>query len=124
QADDGRASLLEIARTNRTSPAAIYALISQPVRSDAFDSNVDTWASLDPAELEERLSGTNMGGKTIRVFALEQGVDPETALERLAALGLQADPEDRLKVVAEAVGARPVEIAKAILIEGYRPAGL
>lgn len=122
QVDDGRDSLLEIARANRTSPAAVYALISQRAHSDTPGADAPT--PLDPAELEQRLTGTNMGGKTIRAFAIEQGVDPKTALERLSAIGLQAGPEDRLKVIAEAAGTRPVEIAKAILIDGYRPEGL
>lgn len=114
--DDPRANLERIARNNDTTPAALYALI--PSLSQAVDIN---GGSIEPLEVEERLAGTGMGGKTLQSFAQSQGLDLDTARQRLAAIGIEADAGDKLKAIAEEADLRPIEVAKVLLITGYRP---
>jgi hypothetical protein len=114
--DDERSTLLRIAEANGTTPAALYALILK--RRVVGNPMV---ASRSPLEIEERLAGTGIGGKTLVVFSGEQNIELNVATDRLKTLGIQAAPEDKLKSIAESAGVRPIEIAKAVLVPGYRP---
>jgi hypothetical protein len=111
-----RANLARIARDNDTTPAALYALI--PSNADRLaERTPDT----DPMEVEGRLAGSGIGGKTLQDFAKSQGIASDVALQRLEAVHIGAAPEERIKVIAERAGTRPIEIAKALLVLGYRP---
>jgi len=72
-------------------------------------------------EVEGRLAGSGLGGKTLQDFARSQGIASDVALQRLEAVHIGAAPEDKIKVIAERAGTRPIEIAKALLVLGYRP---
>jgi hypothetical protein len=111
-----RANLAQIARDNHTTPATLYALIpSSPDRRS--EHTPDT----DPMAVEERLAGSGLGGKTLRDCAKSQGIASDVALQRLEAVHIGAAPGDRIKVIAERAGTRPIEIAKALLVLGYWP---
>jgi hypothetical protein len=111
-----QANLAQIARDNESTPAALYALI--PPNPDRLaERTPDT----DPMEVEGRLAGSGLGGKTLQDFATSQGIASDVALKRLEALHIDATPGDRIKVIAERAGTRPIEIAKALLVLGYRP---
>ena len=111
-----RANLAQIARANDTTPAALYALIpSGPERPAELAEETD------PMAVEERLAGSGIGGKTLRDFAKSQGIASDVALQRLEAVDIGAAPGDRIKLIAERAGTRPIEIAKALLVLGYRP---
>lgn len=114
--DDPHANLERIARDNGTTPAALYSLIpANTLVPEAADTPID------PLDLEERLAGTGIGGKTLQAFAQSQGLDTGTAIERLAGIGIQAASGDKIKAIAEGAGTRPIEIAKALLIPGHAP---
>ena len=55
-------------------------------------------------DLEERLAGTGIGGKTLQAFAESQGLDTGTAIKRLADIGIEAAPTDKIKAIAAMVG--------------------
>lgn len=103
-----------LGQTNGTTPAALYALIPSNMPMPQVS---DT--PIDPLDLEEKLACTGIGGKTLEAFAQGQGLDTETAIERLAGIGIQAASGDKIKAIAEGAGTRPIEIAKALLIPGH-----
>ncbi|QGU32197.1 hypothetical protein [Thermochromatium tepidum] len=103
-----------LARTHDTTPAALFALIPQKTAPAPS-------ANSNPLEIEARLSGTGFGGKTLAAFAIEQGLAPDSAVARLAAIGIMAHGGDTLKQIAERHATRPIEIAKVLLLPGYRP---
>lgn len=113
-ADASAGSTLEgLARAHARTPAAIYALIPKPEQLPLRDET--------PLDIEARLTGTGLGRKTIADLAEDEGLSLETGLERLKAVGVIAQPEDSFKTVAKHSGTRPIEIAKAMLVPGYRP---
>lgn len=116
--DDEPATLRQIAIANGITPAAVYALILPPAPRPAATTGVP----LDPMQVEERLAGSGIGGRSVAGFAREQGLATDQALARLNAVGVAATVTDRLKTIAEGAGTKPIEIAKSLLIEGYRPA--
>lgn len=107
------ASLESIARDNATTPAALFALIPQ--------SSPERSTIQDPMAIEDRLTGTGVGGKTLDAFAEQQGITPESAGQRLAEMGIAAHGGETLKAIAERHATRPIEIAKTLLAPGYRP---
>ena len=113
--DDPNTSLERLARANDTTPAALFALIPEPAPGSAAAQQ-----PLDPALIEDRLVGTSVGGKTLADLAEANGLDLETARARLAASGLEADPDETLKSIAERYSTRPIEIAKVVLSPAYR----
>jgi hypothetical protein len=117
QADDPAASLETLARAQGTTPAGLFAVFPKPRQADAQTAP----RPADPVEIEARLTGTGVGGKTLAQLAEANGLDPDGARERLAAAGIAARLDETLKAIAERYGTRPVEIAKALLVAGYRP---
>lgn len=115
--DDPAVSLEALARAQGTTPAALFALLPQPRPSDSPPAD----APADPMEIEARLAGTGIGGKTLAQVAEANGLHPSRGLERLAAVGISARADETLKTIAEHSGSRPIEIAKTLLLEGYRP---
>lgn len=133
QIPDSGASLADLARANGTTPATLFALASRPSRqipsggAPTQPGTRDTTspelaaAETDALEIEARLTGTGVGAKTLASFADQNQIPVATAQERLAALGIEADPGDTLKALAARHATRPIEIAKALLSPGYRP---
>lgn len=110
---DPNTNLETLARTNTTNPAALFALIPQATATAPQET--------DPLAIADRLTGTSVGGKTLETFAEQQGLAGASAIERLAAIGIDARGTETLKEIAERHATRPIEIAKAILAPGYRP---
>ena len=113
--DDPNTSLERLARANDTIPAALFALIPKPTPGSTAAQQ-----PLDPALIEDRLVGSGVGGKTLADFAEANGLDLETADARLSASGIEADPSETLKSIAERHATRPIEIAKVLLAPAYR----
>ncbi len=113
--DDPKTNLERLARSHHSTPAALFALIPKPQTGGA-----DTEDPLDPALIEDRLTGTGVGGKTLAGFAEANGLDAETVRARLAGSGLEAEPDETLKAIAERHSTRPIEIAKVLLAPAYR----
>lgn len=119
-ADDPAASLESLAQTAGTTPAALFAMLPKAgPRAPASSSDADQ--ELDPIEVEARLAGTGVGSKTLGDLATTNGLAPDQARARLAAAGIAAELDETLKAIAARQGTKPVEIAKAMLVPGYRP---
>ncbi len=110
-------TIRRIADDNGRTPAAVYRVIRG---ARAAADPVDGWT---PAAVEGRFGGAGMGRLTVAQLAAEGGVELAAAQARLAALGLPTAADGRLRALADAVGLEPLELAKALLIEGYAPAG-
>ncbi|WP_373510721.1 DUF4405 domain-containing protein [Thiocapsa sp.] len=113
--DDPNSNLERLARAHNSTPAALFALIPKPATGSA-----QAGEPLDPAVIEDRLTGTGLGGKTLGGFAETNGLDAETVRTRLAASGLEAELTETLKAIAERYSTRPIEIAKVLLAPAYR----
>ena len=117
--DDPNTNLERIARANHTTPAALFALIPRGPQG-LTPGSAAAQPPLDPALIEDRLVGTGVGGKTLADFAEANGLDLETTAARLADSGVEADPDETLKSIAERYSTRPIEIAKVVLSPAYR----
>ena len=115
-----QAPVIDIARLNQTAPVAIYALIKpleKPLEAAAPAGHAYT-----AQEVEERFAGTGIGNKTLAEVAQAAGQTQTAMAARLKAGGLTMGPQQTLKAAAEGNGlASPLEMLKAMLVEGYRP---
>ena len=64
--------------------------------------------------------GTVTGAKTLAEVAVALDLDGTLVLERLAAAGVKASADDRLKALATTAGTTPTELLKVVLVPGYR----
>ena len=115
-----QATVIDIARLNQTSPAALYALLKpleKPLAPAAAAGKTYT-----AQEVEERFAGTGIGNKTLAEVARAAGQSEAAVKARLQAAGLGMGPAQTLKAAADANGlASPLEMLKALLVDGYRP---
>lgn len=109
-------TLRQIAEDNGRSPAEVYRVIRT---ARAATAPAAGWT---PAAVESRFAGGGMGRLTVAQLAAEAGIGLAEAQARLAALGLPTAAETRLRQVADALGLETLELAKAVLVEGYVPA--
>ena len=109
-------TLRQIAEDNGRSPAEVYRVIRT---ARAATAPAAGWT---PAAVESRFAGGGMGRLTVAQLAAEAGIGLDEAQARLAALGLPTAAETRLRQVADALGLETLELAKAVLVEGYVPA--
>lgn len=115
--ESGEETLEDIARNNNTSPMNIYLLIKkfEPVPEP------EKLKSYTPESVELEFSGTNLGNKSLSAMSENLGLDLPTVLGRLTALGIEAGADETLKKIAEKHDTAPIELLKAIIIEGYTP---
>ncbi|MBU4567134.1 MAG: DUF4405 domain-containing protein [Desulfarculus sp.] len=115
-----QARVIDIARLNRTAPMALYALI-KPLEK-AVEAAAPAGHAYTTQEVEERFAGTGIGNKTLAEVAQAAGQAPATVAARLKAAGLTMKADQTLKAAAQSNGlASPLEMLKAMLVEGYRP---
>jgi len=55
-----------------------------------------------------------LGRKTLREIATERGIEVSVLIEVLRKSNIKANPDDKLKAVAESNGKTPLEIAEII----------
>ena len=115
-----QAPVIDIARLNQTAPAALYALI-KPLEK-LMEAAAPAGHAYTAQEVEERFAGTGIGNKTLAEVAQAAGQTQAAVAARLKAAGLTMGPQQTLKAAAEGNGlASPLEMLKAMLVEGYRP---
>lgn len=115
-----QARVIDIARLNRTAPMALYALI-KPLEKQV-EAAAPAGHAYTAQEVEERFAGTGIGNKTLAEVAQAAGQTPAAVSARLKAAGLTMGPDQTLKAAAQSNGlATPLEMLKAMLVEGYRP---
>jgi len=110
-------SLKAIARRNGLTPIAVYAVI-RPAQTETPKaiSQVHT-----PESVERQFEGTGIGRRALADMITVTGIDPGTAVERLAAVGLEAEMSHTLRRIADAHDLTPIQVLQAILVERFEP---
>lgn len=116
--DSPDSPLADIARSNGISPVRIYVAIKH---LEGKDVRRDDTAHLTPLMVEERFAGSGVGRKTLLEVAASVNLDTATMRKRLEAMNLEVKDDESLKQAAERNGLQPIEMLKAVLIEGYKP---
>ncbi|MCF8032443.1 MAG: DUF4405 domain-containing protein [Desulfarculaceae bacterium] len=115
-----QARLLDMARANRISPMELYAII-QPLETPLTPA-APAGHAFSAQEVEERFAGTGIGNKTLAGVAQASGQSPTAIQARLDRAGLKMAPQQTLKAAADANGLEtPLEMLKAMLVDGYQP---
>jgi hypothetical protein len=115
---DGSESLQNIGSRHKLSPLKIYMVI-KPLEGKVAPSIVAT--NMTPQMVEDKYAGSGIGRKTLAEIATSMNLDAATAKSRLASMGLELKADEPLKQAAERNGLQPIELLKAILIQGYKP---
>lgn len=105
-------TLAEIAANNGTTPQVVYDAIRHlepPALAPREESALDL--------LEARFAGRDIRTRSIAQLADETSVPLETALERLRALGIEADPSTTAGTLAAKHGLDPIDVVVAIALE-------
>jgi hypothetical protein len=89
----------EIAENNSVSPSVLFQAV--------------TAAGVKPA-LPTGIEGTGLGKKTIEMICAEKGFSIDETLSRLKDKGVDAEPGDRLKDLANRMGKKPTDILRII----------
>ena len=113
--------LVDIARANDMSSRDLYQKI-QHLEAPLWDEAPPKDGGLTPGRVEEVFAGSGMGRKTIADVAEELGIDPKTIEARLKRNGLTFESDQGVKTIAAKNGiAAPMEVLKAMLVDGYAP---
>lgn len=94
-------TIAKISELNNLTPARLYSIITPASK----DSNMETVH-------KPQLQG--LGRKTLREIATERGIEVSVLIEVLRKSNIKANPDDKLKAVAESNGKTPLEIAEII----------
>jgi len=115
-------NLKTIGEENRMSPAGIYEIIKH-AKSES-EKKADSEISSDGIDYSkyDALAGSGMGKKTIADAAEHAGVGIDKAMANLKKNGIEAEPDAKLKDVAEASGIVPMDIY-IIIDTGLKPDG-
>ena len=103
------------------SPAALHAAILGGLAALEPDGPAWLHDGVTPEEVKARFGDSGAGRKTVAQVAQEVALPVEVALARLAALGLDARPDSRMRALGETAGIGATDLIAAIVIEGYRP---
>jgi hypothetical protein len=95
---DDTTPLLDVATANATSPQRIYQVMTSSAEQP----------KLSPTE------GSGMGRKTLEQFCTLRGINLDKTLEKLKANGIDADPSEKFKDIAERHGINPVDLLEMI----------
>jgi len=101
RADSTGQTIAKISELNNLTPAKLYSMIT-PVN---ITSNMET---------VHKPQFQGLGRKTLREIATERGIDVNVLIEVLRKSNIKANPDDKLKAVAESNGKTPLEIAEII----------
>lgn len=77
--------------------------------------------SMTPQMVEEKYAGSGIGRKTFTEIATSMNLDIDRVTTHLAAMNFEVNVDEPLKRAAERNGLPPIELLKAVLIEGYKP---
>lgn len=109
-------SIAEIAKNNGKSPLQLY-MVLKPLEGKA--ASLSTAAAITPEQVEERFAGSGIGRKTVGEVIVSMKVDGVAVRRRLTVLNIDAKEDEPLKQAAERNGVGPIELLKAMLVEGY-----
>lgn len=113
-----RQSLAEIAHANGLSAMQLYGMIRQfeakakPASGMAFTAET----------VDDTFGGTGVGRKSLSIISDNLGIPLETVSQKLAQAGINAKTDETLKSIADRYGITPIDLLKAVLVDGYKPA--
>jgi uncharacterized membrane protein len=110
-------NLKNIARRNDTTPMAVFARIK------AFQKAPEAvpGAAYTAEAVEEQFEGTGVGRKTLAEIIEITGVDPETAVRRLAGMDITAGADETLRQIADRHDLAPIQVLQTVLVENFKP---
>jgi hypothetical protein len=108
-------TLREIARTNRLSPQKVYLTIKPSVKESREagavpEASPKGTAKQPPAETPVTGTPSGLGSKTVAAVCEAYGIPQAEALKKLAAKGIAANPDDKMKSLAEKYGKLPTDL--------------
>lgn len=106
-----RDSLEKIARSNNTTPMAVYGLIKKFENPSPTSKNLTT-----PEEIEAQYSGTGLGRKSLTEICHTVDIDIDMALKRLSKAGIQATGGDNVRELAEKYNRSPIDLLKIMML--------
>jgi hypothetical protein len=114
--ESGEESLDKIAKTTKTSPMQIYAMIKKFEQGKPAEKMV----TYTPELVEEKFSGTGVGRKTLAEVCKEIGADINRARESLRKNNIEMKDDEMMKDGATRRQVNPVDLLKVILVENYK----
>ena len=104
--------LRDVAKRNSVSPERIYSALKAGTGNDA-----KPLTEHKPAATAGGGGGRGQGFKTLAELARENNLTVETAVQKLAAAGIEAKAEDRMRDIAGRSGKKPYEVIKILKAE-------
>jgi hypothetical protein len=111
-------SLQDMGNRLKLSPLKVYMVIKH-LEGKLLPAIAVT--SMTPQMVEEKYAGSGIGRKTFTEIASSMNLDVATVRTHLAAMNFEVKADEPLKQAAERNGLQPIELLKAVLIEGYKP---
>jgi DNA-binding CsgD family transcriptional regulator len=111
-------SLQDMGKRVKLSPLKVYMVIK---RLEGKSVPAMAVTSMTPQMVEETYAGSGIGRKTFTEIASSMNLDVATVRTHLAAMNFEVKVDEPLKQAAERNGLQPIELLKAVLIEGYKP---
>ena len=111
-------SLRDMGKRVKLSPLKVYMVIKH-LEGKLVPAIAVT--SMTPQMVEEKYAGSGIGRKTFTEIASSMNLDVATVRTHLAAMNFEVKVDEPLKQAAERNGLQPIELLKAVLIEGYKP---
>lgn len=102
-------SLLEISQANNVTPLDVYMVIKK------YEPQPEPDIAYTPESVEVQFAGTGIGNQTVVTMCEKAGVPIQTAMSRLSAVGLSAQPDQTLKEVAAENSTTPIDILTLML---------
>ena len=112
--DSPKSTLVEIAESKQTSGMGVYAVIKKLETKPEAMRPGETWTA---ETVEETLSGTGLGNKTIGQIIKEMELNPSKVYQRLKTIDIEAADDDKLKTLAEKTNTTPIKLMTTILVE-------
>jgi hypothetical protein len=104
------ATLEEIAKRNGITPMAVYSLLQAHPAATAAAPKPTTAAAI-----EARYAGTGLGRKTLAEVCEIAELESTECLARLSQAGVDAEPDDRLRALADTHQRTPTELLTILL---------
>lgn len=104
-------SLENIARANGKTPMEIYEIIRVYKLPESEQTK-----PLTVEDIEAKYAGTGLGRKTLEEVCGEIGIDLQSVLNKLNAVGIQAAGGDKLREVADEYDKSPIDLMVIILM--------
>ncbi len=118
QVRDGEAILADTAKSNGTSPLRLYMIVKH---LEGKTQRREEANAMTPQAVEEKFAGSGIGRKTLSEITSSLNLDGSQVITRLASKNLGVKDDEPLKQAAERLGLQPIELLKAVMIEGYKP---